>query len=151
MPVTADQLAAGITIAHMCLTEGRYHDAEILLEGLITIQPENVYLHMMLGTALLQQGRFGESVTSFDRAIEISPENICALTNRGEIHLQQGRLKEAASDLKRASSLDKNGDDPFANRARLLIDMTSSLLQVAEEKGMPAVEQARRQILTQIK
>ena len=151
MTITADQLAAGITIAHSCFTQGRFKDAAVLLEGLITIQTDNSYLHMLLGSVLLQQGRLDESVASFDRAIEISPENISALTNRGEIHLKQGRLKEAAADLKCASSLDETGNDPFANRARLLIDMTASLLKIAEEKGMPAVEQARQQILTQLK
>ena len=151
MALNADQLAAGISIAHSCFTQGRLKDAEILLEGLITLQADNPYLHMLLGSVLLQQGRLDESVDSFNRAIEISPENISALTNRGEIHLKQGRLKEAAEDLKRAASLDTKEEDPFANRARLLIEMTSSLLKVAEEKGMTAVENARQQILLQLK
>jgi Flp pilus assembly protein TadD len=151
MAINADQLAAGITIAHSCFTQGRFQDSEILLEGLITIQPDNPYLHLLLGSVLLQQGRLDESVISFDRVIEICPENTSALTNRGEIHLKQGRLKEAAADLERASALDEKGEDPFANRARLLIEMTASLLKVAEENGIAAVEHARQQILLQFK
>ena len=100
MALNADQLAAGISIAHSCFAQGRLKDSEILLEGLITLQANNPYLHMLLGSVLLQQGRLDESVASFNRAIEISPENISALTNRGEIHLKQGRLKEAAEDFR---------------------------------------------------
>src|SRR4030095_11102347 len=96
-------------------------------------------------------GRLNESVVSFDRAIEISPENTSAWTNLGEIHLKQGRMKQAAEDLKRAASLDQKGEDPFANRARLLIEMTASLLKIAEEKGSTAVEDARQQIFMQLK
>ena len=145
MAVNADQLAAGIIMAHSCFVQGRYQDAAILLDGLITLQPDNPYLHTMLGSVLHQQNRFDESIASFDRAIELFPENISALTNRGEIHLKQGRLQEAAADLKRASSLDPKKEDPFANRARLLIEMTSALLKAVEEKGMPAVAEAREQ------
>jgi len=151
MSLTAEQLASGIQLGYTLYNEGRLEDARILLEGLLTLDPENPYLHLMLASNHRGQERWDDAVIEYSRTLEFFPGEISAWANRGEIYLMQGKLQEAARDLKQAVSLDGGKNDPAAGRAWFLLQMTSGALKLAEEQGMEAVEQAHQQIKLQLK
>lgn len=127
------------------------NDVMTLVEGFLTLDPENPYLHLLLATAFNRLGRVDEAIVEYSHVIELSPRDISAFMNRGEIYLKQGKLLECAADLKAAINLDQDKNDPAAIRAAILLQMTSGALRLAEEKGLDAVDKAHDQIKHQIK
>jgi len=101
---------------------GRYADAERVFKVLTVLDWNNAYYHSVMGSILQRQSRFGEAIAEYSQAIELDPKDIVSHTNRGEIFLQHGLLDEAEEDFKNAMELDSEGEDRFANRARMLMD-----------------------------
>lgn len=100
---------------------GRYADAERVFKALTVLDWKNNYYHSMMGSILQRQKRYGEAIAEYSQAIELDREDIVSLTHRGEIFLQHGLSKEAKEDLSRAVSLDPQGENRWANRARMLL------------------------------
>ena len=59
----------------------------------------------------------------------MDPEDIASYTNRGEIYLIIGITDGAKDDFKAAIDLDKDGESPWALRAKILIN------KINEEEG----------------
>lgn len=100
---------------------GRYEDAERVFKTLTILDWNNNYYHSMMGSILQRQKRYGEAIAEYTQAIELSAEDAVSLTHRGEIYLQHGLLKEAREDFERAILLDPEGENRWANRARMLL------------------------------
>jgi hypothetical protein len=54
--------------------------------------------------------------------------------------LRAGNIQEAIADLTKASMLDPEEDHPSANRARLLLNMTQSAIQMVQENGVNSLK-----------
>ena len=137
--VTAAQLASGVRLGLLHYSNGRWESAMNIFRGLAFIDPQNPYLHTLLGSALQQQGRVEEAIAEYTEALKLFPEDVSAMTNRGELHLKAGNIREAAADLKRAAQLDVTGKHPAANRARLLLNVMESALELVENEGIDAL------------
>lgn len=116
-------------IGYVLMEEGKLEDAKKIYEGLIEMEPRDYYFHSVLG-AIYQQLRKNESaLEEYNRAIELNPEDIPSLVNSAEILLHNGKLLESSERLKRAINLDKNGEDPWAMRARALVAIIGNILK----------------------
>ncbi|MCI0417270.1 tetratricopeptide repeat protein [bacterium] len=142
--VNAKEVAALLLTGHNLYEQGRFEDAKNIFEGLVTLDSGNPYLHGVLGSIYQIQEKYEIAVTFYDAALTLFAEDIRALTNRGEIYLKLGKFEEAAADFKRAIELDLNRKHPAANRARLLVSFTLQALELAKQKGMKAVLEARK-------
>jgi len=151
MSLTVEQLAAGIHVAYTQLNQGRWNDARVLIEGLLAIDPDNAYLHLLLASTFSHQGQLDDAIVEYSRVIELAPADLSALMNRGEIYLKQGKLVEAAADLKSVIVKDAGQKDPVALRAAFLLEMTSGALKLVEHKGFASVQEAHQQIKQQLK
>lgn len=100
---------------------GRYADAERVFKVLTVLDWNNAYYHSVMGSILQRQRRYGDAIAEYSQAIELDPSDIVSHTNRGEIFLQHGLLEEAEGDLTKAAACDPEGQDRFANRARMLL------------------------------
>ena len=138
--VTSDQLAGGIKFATLLISQGRYRESQMLLQGLTLIDPLNPYVHALLGSTLQHQNKIDEAIAHYSEAILLFPEDINSLTNRGELYLKTGKLNEAAADFARAVELDATGNNPSAMRARLLASMAASALDLVDKKGIEALD-----------
>jgi tetratricopeptide (TPR) repeat protein len=139
--VSPDQLAGGLRFAELLLTQGRYKESQMLLQGLALIDPGNPYVHALLGSSLQHQNKIDEALDHYSQAILLFPEDINSYTNRGELYLKSGKLAEAAADLAKAVELDTTGNHPSAMRARLLASMTASAIELVDKKGIEALDQ----------
>lgn len=110
-----------------------------IFKGLAFIDPQNPYLRTLLGSVLQQQGREEEAMEQYTEALNLFPEDISALTNRGELYLKAGNVMGAAEDLQHAVQLDLMGKHPAANRARLLLNVMESALELVENEGINAL------------
>jgi tetratricopeptide (TPR) repeat protein len=100
---------------------GRYDDAERVFKVLTVLDWENSYYHSVMGSILQRQKRYGEAIVEYGEAIELNPYDITSLTNRGEIFMLHGLAEDAKADFKKAVELDPEGEDKWANRARMLL------------------------------
>jgi tetratricopeptide (TPR) repeat protein len=139
--VSADQLGGSLRFAALLLSQGRYKESQMLLQGLVMIDPGNPYVHALLGSSLQHQNKIDEAIAHYSEAILLFPEDINSLTNRGELYLKSGKLNEAAADLAKAVELDTIGNHPSAIRARLLASMAASAIELVDQQGIEALDQ----------
>jgi Flp pilus assembly protein TadD len=139
--VESRQLAGLLITGYNLFTEGHLEEARTIFEGITILDNKNAYAFSILGAIYQRLEQYDLAVTRYNQALELYPEDISALTNRGEVFLKQGRFDEAAADLRKAISLDPAKEHPSANRARLLVSLTTEALKTAKEKGIEAVLQ----------
>lgn len=130
--LTAEQLASAILTIYALHSQGKYHEAEIISDTMLAFDPNNAYLHVLLASSCHYQKKFPKAIAGYTRAIALQPKDAASFVNRGEIYLKSGMFLEAFEDLKRASELNLPDQDVFANRARLLMEMTSSALKAKQ-------------------
>ena len=147
---TLEQIASLLLVGHTYYQNGKYNDARAIFEGLQVMDPSNPYPSAILGSMLQQEGKCEEAIAAFTTALQLYPEDIHTLTNRGECYLNLGKFPEAAADLNKAITLDPDSKNPAANRARLLAALTLEGLKLASEKGIAAVQDAKRRIDEQL-
>ncbi len=99
---------------------GRFKEAEDLFKGLCVIDHRTAYYHTALGAIYQKQQKTLDALAEYTCAIEMDPNDITAYVNRGEIFFNCGYLDDAPKDFEKAITLDPEGKDPWANRARHL-------------------------------
>ncbi len=138
-------------IAYKLFEQGKYDQAQTIVEGLVISNPYDGYFHSLLGSIYGRKGMHEEAQEEYSIAIELNPQDLASHVNRAEILLQHGEIEKALMDLKSAIDLDPKGEQPFGIRARALAHATASVLEEAmREKGMD-VEKLKAQGQKQIK
>ncbi len=120
--------------------KGQMDEAQTILEGLVVLDPQNPYLHTVLGTLYFHKDLKDAAKVELLYALKLDPEDTAALAYLGEIYLHEGNLEEALKMFEKAVSLDPEGKDPFANRARALSAIVATLAKEVEEKGEDALK-----------
>lgn len=118
-------------IAYNLFEQGKYDQAQTIVEGLVISNPYDGYFHGLLGAIYGRKGMHEEAGEEYTIAIDLDPTNISAFVNRAEIALQHGEIEKALKDLKKAIELDPKGEKPFGVRARALAAATASILEEA--------------------
>lgn len=138
-------------IAYNLFEQGKYDQAQTIVEGLVISNPYDGYFHSLLGSIYGRKGMHEEAQEEYSIAIELNPQDLASHVNRAEILLQHGEIEKALMDLKKAIDLDPKGEQPFGIRARALAHATASVLEEAmREKGMD-VEKLKAQGAKQLK
>lgn len=109
--------------AHSLYASGRYHTAETLLAGLVSLDPDRPYPNMLLGDIALRTGRIDRAKYFLATAHEHDPDEPAITLKLGEALLREGLLEDALEVL--TYTVEKGeeggGDDIFTRRARALI------------------------------
>ncbi|MBW1805603.1 MAG: fused MFS/spermidine synthase, partial [Deltaproteobacteria bacterium] len=82
-----------------------YEDGIPLLENALKWNPDNVLVHIRLGTAFSRQGRNMVAITHLKKALEINPDNHEAHVNLGVTLLGQGNPDKAITHFEEALRL----------------------------------------------
>lgn len=115
------QVAEMALLGHRLFEQGKISEAKIVFEGIVEQGVEDAFPHTMLGIIYLSAGDTARALALFEAALALEPEDIAARLYRAEIRLKNGRMRQALEELgKIARECPK--DDPFARRARKLID-----------------------------
>jgi tetratricopeptide (TPR) repeat protein len=135
--LTMQDAYAFAEIAFNLFEQGKYDQAQTIVEGLVISNPYDGYFHSLLGSIYGRKGMHEEAQEEYTIAIELNPNDLAAHVNRAEILLQHGEIEKALLDLKKAVDLDPKGEQPFGIRARALAQATASVLEEAmREKGL---------------
>ena len=79
--------------------QGKHSDAAIIFEGLLAIDPRNVYCLQALAALSLKLGSLEDALEYADRALAFSPDCVEALACRCEVNVLLSRFAEAQQDL----------------------------------------------------
>jgi tetratricopeptide (TPR) repeat protein len=109
------------TIAFNMFEQGKYDQAQTIVEGLVISNPYDGYFHSLLASIYGRKGMLDEARDSYTVSIELDPRNLPSLVNRAEIYLQRGEIEKALKDLKKAVDLDPEAESPFGVRERWLV------------------------------
>jgi len=124
---------------------GRYPEALEIFKMLATLDSVNAYYHTALGGVYQKLGKYVDSVVSYTKALRLNPRELCCFVNRGEIYLRHKNYKKAADDFRNAITLDPDGRNLWANRARsLVIALKRSMDMKKRMAHMQAQQQAQR-------
>ena len=114
-------------------TEGKYHDARAVFEGLVVCNPYDPYFHSMLGACYQMLDMWDEALEEYAIATDLNPEDVNALVNRGELRLKQGQFSQALADFEKALQGDQSATGPALARAKVLKAAASQALAVLEK------------------
>ena len=91
--------------AHLLHSVGRYHEALALFEGLLEIDPSDLYCRDAVSALYLAIREPEEAIRHASLVIEADPTHVWALSRRCEGHLRLGMIAEAERDLRRLQEL----------------------------------------------
>jgi tetratricopeptide (TPR) repeat protein len=91
--------------AYLLHSQGRYYEALALFEGLLEIDPGNIYCRDAASALYLMLGKPEEAVRHATLVISSDPTHVNSIVRRCEGYLMLGRMQEARSDLQRLREL----------------------------------------------
>lgn len=102
--------------------QGRYEDARCMFQGAATLDCSNYYGHAGLGAVALLEEDLEGARGHLLRAYGLNARDPVVCANLGEVLLRSGEPVEAARYLREAASLDPERVNPYANRARGMLN-----------------------------
>jgi len=103
-----------ISRAGILIQQRRYAEAEKLLKDLLSTDPDNVRILMLLAEAQLQQDDLDNAESLIDSAIGLDPEFGYLFYIKARIQIQKDKYAEAEKNLKIALELDPENADYYA-------------------------------------
>jgi tetratricopeptide (TPR) repeat protein len=105
--------------AYGLFQQGLYAEAALILEGLVVIDPENLYCHNALIAAYLNLGRPDDAARQASVLLEQFPDDHDARARRCEAWIQIERWQEAREDL---AELERGRATAWSRRMRMRLD-----------------------------
>ena len=99
-----------------CATEGRFDEAVVYYDQVLSLDPEAPSVWYNRGVALRNLGRYEEAVASYDHALSLAPGDPGTWYNRGVALRNLGRYEDAIESYDRALALDPDDADTWHNR-----------------------------------
>jgi tetratricopeptide (TPR) repeat protein len=118
---TQDQSEEPIERARICLSSGRFGEAERLCLQALERNPNQTTALAILGQSLLAQSRLHEAEMAFRRATLIQPENPSFHFQLGVLKQANGQLSEAIGHVEQAVCLAPNLPQPHAKLGQLMV------------------------------
>lgn len=105
-------------LGSQCYEQGRYKDARSMFQAAVALDETSYFGHAGLGAVALVEDDLDGALASLHRAYELNTKDPAVCGNLGEVYLRQAKLPEASRYLGEAAALDSSHTNPFANRAR---------------------------------
>ena len=118
--------------------QGRYGEAKMVFQGLVTLDPKESYFLTALGAVFLAEDDLEQAKRYLDLSIQANPKELAAFVNRGEGQLRQGNVLEAAQDFMKAVELDPKAKDPLTMRAKVLAAAALETIESAQKSSAKA-------------
>jgi tetratricopeptide (TPR) repeat protein len=112
---------------HALLLQGRYKEATIIFEGLVALDPSNVYCVNALAALYIRQGKIVGAIELLTRILEIYPNDVDTRARRCEALLMVGHVKEARKDW-----------DALSRPSRVLLGRLGTLIEMVENRTIIA-------------
>lgn len=140
--ISRDDLFKLADAGYVKLKHGRIDEAEKIYQALIILDHRNAYFHAVMGTIHQKRMRPIEAIMEYTQAVALNRKESSAYVNRGEIYLRHKNYKKAAEDFRRVITLDPEGRNLWANRARSLVIAIKRSIEADQRRG------GRRRVVT---
>jgi predicted Zn-dependent protease len=128
--------------AYELYLEGKREQAAVIFEGLLAIDPTNVYCRDALTAISLSLGRPEDAVGHASQLLAQVPTHFDALARRCEAYLQLNRVDAAMRDLE---ALDRVRAESYRQRMTLRVQNANRLLKAhGDGNSRPAVPPLRQ-------
>ena len=114
--------------AHQLYLRGKYEKAQVLLEGLISMNTTRAYPYQLLGEIAYKSCLYDEALALWEKSAQLDGDDIWTTMKLAELHMQFGRLSQARPLLEKVIRC----DDP---RAVLLVKRAECLKDILDERG----------------
>ena len=114
---TTEELETIAQIAYFMMMQGKNHEAKILFEALVAIEPSNEYYYRALGVIAQKQEDSALAIQHFGYAIKLAPQLAHAYVNRAEIYILLNQKPEAEQDLQQALTCIRREDQMLSQKA----------------------------------
>jgi len=98
---------ASYNLARVYALQGRFGEAEALLNSLRLLEPDNTTIIETLAYVAYSRGELDTAASTYDEVLQIDPGNLNALYNRALIADETGDLERASVLLHSASAVDE--------------------------------------------
>lgn len=105
-------------LGSQCYEQGRYKDARSMFQAAVALDDTSYFGHAGLGAVALIEEDVDGALDHLRRAYELNTKDPAVCGNLGEVYLRRGEFANAARHLGEAVALDPTHTNPFANRAR---------------------------------
>src|SRR5262245_1702058 len=95
---TEDEMFLVAERGHALFLQGRYEEATIIFEGLVSLDPANVYCSNALAALCIRQGNLTRGVQLLTRILEDYANDTDTRARRCEAFLMLGRIADARRD-----------------------------------------------------
>jgi len=116
--------------------QGQFHDAQVLYEQALVMQPDHFDVLQLLGALLTQTGEFTQAVNFLTQAIRINPNDAACYSNRGVVLQELGFLEQALASCDEAIRLKSDYAEAHYNRGVILQGLRRS------EEALASYDQA---------
>ncbi len=143
------QLQTLVEIGYVKFKHGRFDEAIEIFGALARIDHKNYYHRSVLGGIYQKQKKWVDAVANYSMALILNSKDVACYINRGEVFLRHEKYKKAAEDFRNAITLDPDGKNLWANRARsLVIALKRNLLakKSEEKKAAPVTSPKRKRV-----
>ncbi|HXD33425.1 MAG TPA: tetratricopeptide repeat protein [Pyrinomonadaceae bacterium] len=114
------------------------------LEKAVTIYPQFVEAHLMLGTAYLDLGQLEKAEPILKRTVELNPKAANALFALGGLYLKQKKDEDAEKALLQGLQIEDRSTQGHLSLARVYWSMASKIKD--DTQARPALEKAYEQV-----
>lgn len=94
-----DAVEAAENTAHTLYNYAHYEEAEQVLEGVLVLDDERHYPHLLLGDIAYREGEYDRARRHFEAALELKPDDLPTLSKLGEACVRQGDDERAREVL----------------------------------------------------
>ena len=115
-----DNLIALELSSYIFFHKGQHDNAAMMLEKVLSINPNQAELYCKLGNIRKSQHRLEDGIAQINRAIELKPDFAEAYIDRANALGLQGKIDEAIRDYRKALSLNPNLDSGHINLLLML-------------------------------
>lgn len=135
--ITAEQADVIANMGCDLANSGRFDDARVVFEGMVTLNPHDAAAQAALGTVYQKLGRTDDALAAYDACLKLDPKHPVALANRGELKVL-ARDASGWLDLAKALEADPQGTTVGSRRARAMIEAVAKKEKEAKENAQKA-------------
>ncbi|MFP4497530.1 MAG: tetratricopeptide repeat protein, partial [Vulcanimicrobiota bacterium] len=130
----SDGIKENLTRINTLIEEGKFDEAEVLVNKSIELDPEYSSLHVYLGRIHHRKGEVEKALSSYEQALSVNPVDILALNYKAEALMEKDGLIKDRDSLVRALVLQRNYELTWQNLKKLGKEMG---FEVYDEPFLP--------------
>jgi Flp pilus assembly protein TadD len=119
LEIDEEQMGLIAELAHLYFQEGRYQEARILFEGLLSLNQHEPYYSHALGAVFQRMDNAELALRYYQHALKLDRNRAETWGNMGELLLTQGQEEKALEYLEKAEQLYARQDPGSSKRQRI--------------------------------